>query len=262
MATDLISGYSSPLRFKKNLRPGVVHPLDGLPIEIIAQLDDVVDHPIVQYFDHFTAYSGPTAEGSAAEWTLVGTTGVATVSVLGQDYGAIELSTGTSADDNAVLRQTSMTFNYDTTNNMWVAVRLNLSDADDMEAYVGITADNGDFVAGLPAHGLFFEKAETATNWDFHVRDDGTSTENTADFTGLTIADATDMILVIRVENGNITPHVHTASTGWISGTTVASSDANVPGTTDDMRFHVALETGAAAAGTSQIDWVLLAKER
>lgn len=260
MATPLINGYSAPLRFKKNLKPGAVHPLDGAPIEVVGQMGDLIDNGQVHSFDHFVNYAGPLAEGSAGGYTLVGTTGTATLAHTGEDHGKITVLTGTTEDNNFVFRNDAHTVNYATDKLILWAVKLSITDANDMEFYAGLAVVAADWVATLPTDGFFFEKAETATNFDFHVRASGTSTENAADFSGLTVGDGEDVVLVIRIENGHITPYVWHSDT-WYTGTTVLSSDANVPATTADLEAQVAAETGNAGAEGAEIDWIYVSKE-
>lgn len=252
-------GFSNPLRFKRNLRPGAVHPLDGVPIEIVGQMQTVIDDPVAFSMDHFANYAGPLAEGTAGGYTLVGTVGTATLAHTAEDHGKITVLTGTTEDDNFVFRNDSLTINYATDRLVIWVCSLNLTDVDDMEFFAGITVSNSDFVAGLPASGLFFEKAETATDLDFHVRESGTSTEQTA--LGLTLVDGDELILAIRIENGAVTPYVHQSSTGWITGTTRLSTDANMPLTTDDLLMQIAVETGNAGAEGVEMDWMFAMKE-
>lgn len=261
----LATGFSNPLRYNtKALVGGSPHPLEDMPIEIVSQMDDVVEDPMIVMFDHFLKYYGTLAENAAGPYRLTGTVGTATIALTpNAEYGAIRVSTSNVEDDNLMLRQTDMTFLYDTDQLTVVAARMSLSDVDDMEVFFGIAETNVDFVAALPTYGIFFEKAEAATNFDFHVRDASTSTENTADFAGVVLADDTPFVLAIRIENGNITPYMWTAATGWVAGTTVAKTDANLPDDPGDiMQCQLGIETGAAAAAYADLDWLLLAKSR
>ena len=258
MATN---GYGSPLRFKAQLRPGVDHPLDGIPIDVAGQLQNVVPSALVHSFDHFTKTSGPLAEGAANNgYTLVGTTGVAVATLAVDDSGKYILTTGGTENDNAVLRQTAHTINYSTSLNIIWAARIALNDVNDGEFWAGINVDNSDFVAGLPADGFFFSKAETATELSFQVRGGGTST--TVALGAPTLVDDQEYVLVIRIVNGNVTPYVYDVTAeAWTEGAVTLSTDANQPATTIDMHQHIALETGAAAALTCSIDWMYLGKD-
>lgn len=254
------TGYSSPLRFIRNLRPGVEHPLGGIPIEVIGQMRGVLSNTVSYFFDHFTGPAGPLAEGDAGAYTLVGTTGTAVAVIEQEDHGVLRVETGTTENDNAVWRQRAQVINYATDKLILWACRISLSDADDMEFFAGLTVSNGDFVAGLPASGLFFSKAETATQLSFQIRESGTST--TVGPLGPTLTDGGDVIIVIRVENGHVTPYIQdVATSAWTVGATTLSSDANMPLVTDDLLSHHAIETGAAAAKNAQLDWLYMSKE-
>ena len=254
-------GYSSPLRFRRNIRPGVQHPLDGAPIDVVAKLNGAMSDAFPFFVDDFQLYQGPLVEATTNGYELAGAVGVATAQIADDaDHGRIQLITGATEDDNLAFRRNDAPILYSTTDLILVASRFNLSIVNDMEAFFGIAENVDDWVATLPDFGLFFEKAETATNFDFHVRSSGTSTENTADFTGVTLTNTTDVICVIRIENGHVTPWVWTLASGWVSGTTVLSSDANMPSTTEQMVVTWAAETGSAAAKRVDIDWVLAGK--
>lgn len=114
MATKEQTGFASPLRFVRNLRPGVVNPLSEVPIEVVGQMRGVLDNTLSYSFDHFTGPAGPLAEGAAGAYTLVGTTGTAVAVIEQEDHGVIRVETGATENDNAVWRQRAQVINYAT----------------------------------------------------------------------------------------------------------------------------------------------------
>lgn len=246
-------GYSNPLVFKRNLRPGVIHPLDGMSISHATDFDGATSNKrFIEYFDPFLIYVGPTSEGVAGSYGLTGTVGTATITVTSTNSdGRIVINTGATEDDNFVFNQGNHRPTIGNGDLIIVAYRLSLSDVDDMEAYAGWAAFSADWVAALPAHGVFFAKAETQTSLDFHVRGSGASTTQT--FSDVTLTDNAFVELVIRIENGDITPYVYDG-TKWHIGTTVLRTDANYPSTSTALFLQLAAETGAAASKSIALD--------
>lgn len=252
--------FEGPLKYKKT-----GNPLNGAPLHLVNAIG--IDGGAHGYASHFFTWEGPEAEGQDAGWVLSGATGAATV-VFPTDIadGAIQLTSQTGiANTNAQLEYNG-NFHYTVGKRMWCFAKFALSDADDMEAFFGLgTPGNADFVAGFPAEGFFFEKAETATTWDFHARDGGTSTERTSVFSGLTLADDTMVIIGFVVDDlGNIIPYWTTDDNAreWTAGTAVAAGTANIPDdAADELSLYFGIETGASAADYMEIDWVLVAQE-
>lgn len=241
------------------------HPLDGAPIGLVNRLS--LQGGGDGYASDFMFWEGPTAEGTTAGWTLSGAVGTSTALVsTSAPTGALVLSTSGTADDNACLEYKG-NLHYVVGKRLWCYAKLALSDADDMEAYFGLgTPGATDFVATLPAEGIFFSKAETATKWSVQVRDGGTSTTSASNPSGLTLADATSVVIGFTVDpKGNITPYWTTDPTArsWTAGTTIVAGTANLPDdAADELSLYFACETGATAVASMTIDWVLAAQER
>lgn len=240
------------------------HPFDRLPLTITDQVGATGAGGITWVFDHFTEWFGPIAEGTLNGWTLSGATGVSTVTSRAVEHGIIRLAASTSANANAMLQFTDFTLLYESGSRLWFFTRIALSDANDMEAFVGISTTNTDFIAGLPADGLFFEKAETATDWDFHVRQNSTETEDTTAFS-VTLADDTFHTLGILVNAaGTVTPYYSADSATFTAGTGQASTVATMPDSSVDvMTPHWGIEGGASSPNDyMDLDWFFVAKER
>jgi hypothetical protein len=131
---------------------------------------------------------------------------------------------------------------------MWCFAKFNISDADDMEAVFGLLPPAAEAAADTTAEllalddGIYFEKAETATEFDAHTRKNDTSTEAT--LCTATFADGTDRILGFSVD---VAGNVHF----W-------------DGTTIDNLVEVATVnvTGAALAKDITVDWFFVVQER
>lgn len=268
------TGYSSPLIFKRNIAPGVLHPFDGLPVEIVPRLNSGRGASgltqIAHHFDNFTNYLGPAAEGTANSWVLSGARGTATT-IINQNtaiVGRLDLVTSAADNDIAMLQYTGVHTRYATASDLWFSTEINVSTSQALlgELFWGATATNSDFVTAFPTAGFFFEKGPTATNLDFHVRNGGTSTENTEDFVGLDLTNSAGLTLVVRISGGNVTPYVYQSfTTGqadqWYVGTTVLAGDANMPSTSEDLFLHWGLQNAEAASHTMQLLRAFLARE-
>lgn len=265
-------GYSNPLAFKRNARGGVLHPFDGLPIEVVGQIgvNGISGYRTV-YFNHMDRWEGPAGTNLATTteggWTATiiaagaGNAGAITVRD-SAEYGVLRLTTDNAAGDNINLQLDGSSVRYRNNKRMVVAARLAIVDADATVVMFGLALENlTDFVAALPTDGIFFEKAATATNFDFQVRQDGTSTENTAAL-NLTLTDNTFVTLGFLVtEAGHIRPFT-IASTGTVTyGTTVAATNANIPDD-EDLALFLGIETSSAAGQSVDVDWMLVAVER
>lgn len=243
------------------------HPFTGLPLDIVAQIGNDGDGGMYQMFNHFTEWAGPVADGTlgGVVMTSVNTGRVdLPAQASGVQDSVIRLTADGTDNDNSMLEWRLVPMNYTVGKQMWFFMRFELEDADDAEVHFGLMTTNADFIAGLPADGLFFEKAETATDFDFHVRKDGTSTENTPAGLGLTLADDTFVTLGFHVNAaGTVTPYSISNAGVVTAGTAHLSTDANMPDAAADiMTPHVGIETGDTAETYIGIDWLAVVRER
>lgn len=240
---------------------------DQMPLVLQQLVGDRGIAGYLNYFNHFETWNGPLAEGTLGGWVLSGATGVATVALTLDEVntGIIALTTETAvANANAQLQLTSMPISYKVGKRLWCFAKLKLSDVDDELAMFGLMGVDTDVFSTLPTQGIFFEKDETVTDWDFHVRDGGASTEDTT-FSGLTLADDTYHVLGFSVDVvGNVTPYFGTTSSGLKAYTTVARSNTQL-GTlntgADIMVPTFAVQTGASQADNMEVDWLLVCRE-
>lgn len=243
------------------VNPGKV--LDGIPLQAYQDIFGWRG-----YVSDFVYYEGPVAEGTDGGIILSNAAGTATitrVTATGRTTnGVIRLTVSTTEDDHATL-EFPLRFIYEAGKQMVVFARFAISDADDMEAFFGLaTPGDTDWVASLGVEGIFFEKAETAVDFDFHVRDNSTSTEDTT-FSGTTLfADDTFIIVGFRVlESGVIIPYYGTDINSMTAGTSVSASDANLPNDVgDELSLYFAIEGGSTDADYMDIDWVVALMER
>jgi hypothetical protein len=248
------------------------HPFNNLPAHIRSQIGSSGNNGHKIFFEDFYTFPGgadPTVEAAMdAGWALVGTTDTATWELRQeQANGVLRCLVGAAAGGNSVTRLHNYLWLYDSTKDFWCFARMALSDANDMTVYFGMTSSNNDFVAGLPADGMFFEKHETATDFDFHVRKDGTSTENALDFSA-TLADDTYFTIGFKVSgtgkggNGGIIPYLSVDSATFTAGTETLSTVANVPDAATDLMYpQLGIETGASAADYVDLDWIMIVEE-
>ncbi len=239
---------------------GANHRFNGLPLEVVGQIGQAGTSGIQTVFDHFYSWKGPAGHvtAPAAGWFVEGSNNSESATALAStQFGVLQLSTGTVDNNFIQMRLAGEAFRYVSGKRLWCFARFAMSDADDMETYFGLSLTDTNFLDTLPTDGIFFEKAETATSFDFHARQNGTSTERTA-IAG-TLADDTYIELGFTVNPyGSIIP--------WYNGTAlnasvVGASNANIPDD-EDLTIILGCQTGAAAANTINLDWLLVGQER
>lgn len=237
--------------------------LDDLPVDLVGQIGVTGLLGVQYYFNHFHMWEGPVAEGTAGGWLLSGVTGAATIVKNAVRGGEIVLTADATGNCDPTLQlgntTANMPFRYSVGKRLWVAARLKMGTVTSTEAFFGLgTADTEPTVTNtLPADGIFFEKAAAATTWDFHARQDGTSTERTG--IGSTLVDDTHSIVGFQVDvQGNILPFHVNVLTG-LTASRINVGDANIPDAAGDtLTFMVALR---GASQTITLDWLLLAQE-
>jgi hypothetical protein len=240
-----------------------------LPIDVVNQIATYLAGPNAMpgyagYFSHFMRWEGPVAEGAAAGWLLSGTTGAATIAETAVKGGEIVLTADATGSCNPTLQlgntTAHMPFTYTVGKRMWCFARLKLVTVATTEVFFGFgTADTSPCVTGtFPSDGIFFEKASTATKFDFHARQNGTSTETTT--VGSTLVDDTYTIVGFTVDVlGNIQPYQGTTAISALSTGAVAVANANIPdAAADTMTFMLGI---LGASMTATMDWLLVAQE-
>lgn len=244
------------------------HPLDRAPLALVNKIN--LHGAGDGYASDFFSWEGPIAAGTVGRWTLGGGTGAATITITAADLtGTIRLTDAATAGGNANLELRGQ-WHYTVGKRLWCFARIAVSDANDCLPYFGLALPgHTDWVAALPAEGIFFEKAETATVWDFHVRDNSTSTERANCFgTGnYTVEDGVYQVLgFVITEKGHIIPYRCSdaaQAASFVAGTHVAAATANIPDdTADEFSLYFSQETGNGEADYMDIDWVLVAQER
>lgn len=232
----------------------------GLPLEIVSQLGADGLGGLQHYFNHFTRWEGPVAEGAASGWLLSGTTGAATITFTSVRSGEIVLTADATGSCNPTLQlgaaTTHMPFIYSVGKRLWGAARFKLVTVATTEVFFGFgTADTSPCVTGtFPSDGLFFNKASTDTKISFDARKDGTSTAKAS--IGATLADATYTTLGVYVDpTGNVHLFQDNAE---LTASMIAAGTANLPGSGDPMQFMIGI---LGASMTMTLDWVLAAQE-
>ncbi len=244
---------------------------NGLPIDVMGQIGNVLagvnaDAGVLFEFSHFMRWPGPISETVPATggWLLTCGTGAGTVVETNVRNGEIALTVDATAGGNPTLQLGNTTshapFRYTVGKRMWCFARLKILTVASTEVFFGLcTPDTAPCVTStFPSDGIFFEKASTATKFDFHARQDGTSTETTT--VGSTLVDDTYTIIGFTVDAlGNIQPYQGATAVSALATGAVAVGNANIPDAAGDvLTFEVAL-LGNAMSVT--LDWLLLAQE-
>lgn len=242
-------------RFQK----ATTHVLNGVPA---AALDPISTFSGYQVFStDFLIWTGPATGGTAGGWQVddVGTSVVALED--SAQFGSVQFQTGGTEDNNCIAQVNGEPWRYVVGKKLWCFARLNVSDADDMEAIFGLAISTADPIGGtFPTDGIFFEKAETATEFDFHARKNGASTERT--LVSTTMTDGGYRILGFVVDAaGNVTAYDGSTLDNLTAIATVATGNANLPDD-EDLSLIFGAETGGGAAKDITVDWVFVAQER
>lgn len=237
------------------------HTLSQLPYAVLDQISSLSGYHY--YADDFHKYTGPAVgTGSpAGGWTVNdGNTGVVVAEASSQ-FGSVRVETDGTENDNTHLSLSGESFRYVVGKRLWCFARLNVSDANDMEALFGLIIATADPLGGtFPTDGIFFEKAETATEFDFHVRKDGASTEST--LVSSTLTDGGYVVLGFVVDpSGAVTAYEGTGLNDLTVIDTVATGNANLPDD-EDLTLTFGAETGDNAAKDITIDWCFVCQER
>jgi len=185
------------------------HALDYMPFSVVQQIPTFAGYR-AWVEDWVTGYRGAaTGETDTNGWRI-GETGTSAVALETTATGAVlKIATGGTDDNCTALQRIEDNWYYVLGKRMWCFAKFNLDDVDLGEALFGLipaTAATGlDTFTELLAldDGIYWEKAVTATKFDFHVRKNDVDTENT--LVSGTFADATDRILGFTADaQGNI----------------------------------------------------------
>ena len=241
------------------------HTLDKGPV---AALDGIATFSGYQYYtDDFLNYTGPATGAAQANWNL-SDTGTSVVALEANvTSGALKIQTG-ATDNNSAFLQRTVTGNpwtYVPGKRMWVFSKFNLSDANDDEIVFGLlpatAVGDMDTIAKVLAldDGIFFEKAETATEFDFHTRKGDVSTEAT--LVSATFVDGVDQILgFVADASGNIKAYGGTTFDNLVEIASVTAGTGTIPNDAA-MTLMWGIETGDNAAKDITVDWVFAAQE-
>ena len=222
--------------------------------------------------DDFLIYTGPlTGAACTGGWQVADTgTGVVGSGIPGtpdtSGYGFLSVGSGASDDDCTIIMLCGEAMKYVVGKQMWAFARVKLSDADDMEAFWGLAASSAVAVDTAAEFlgvddGIYFEKAETATAFDFHARKNDASSELTA--VTATLADATYRIMGFSVSSaGAITVYDGTTWEDLAVVGTIAAGTANIPNDVA-LTLYFGNQSGAAAqSDTIVVDWYVIGQER
>lgn len=234
------------------------HYLNGAPLDALVRIGQLSN--MRWWATDFTEYEGPNTAGEAGGWTLTETAaGVGNAQRVDIDDSAeggwLKMLTDNGDNDTEILQRTGEPWRYVLGRRMWFAIKVRTTTANDGEMFFGLAITDTSPIASAPSDGLYFEKAETATAMNFHARKGAAETQLTAiDPTAL--ADATARIYAFFIERtGAVSVYVD----GILAGT-IAAGNVNMPDT-EDLALMFAYQTGAAAAKSMDIDWVVVATE-
>lgn len=242
--------------------------LDQAPLALVDKLSIIAGETGTRhqgYANDFVHWEGPTADAAApgvGGWIVASVDGggdaAESVDVRdGAQFGILRILTNDADNDNTNLILNGSAFRYVKGKRLWFAIRCAPQTAADQELFFGLAIEGDtDPINTFPTDGFFFEKAETATAMDFHVRQNGTSTEDTAIDTIAMTNDGMREYGFMVDEAGNINYYFQGVKVG-----SVASTDANIPDD-EDLTVYVGVQTGGLAAMYLDVDWLFVAQER
>lgn len=219
------------------------------------------------YSSDFVTWEGPTAEGTDGGLILRGAVGAGTITrPATQNIGVIRLTTQATAGGDVSLEIPAQ-FGYVVGKRIWFLARFALSDVDDIQMILGLgTPGTADPMVTAPVEGIYFAKAsDTDQDPDFIVRDNSTSTSNTA-LTGTTFLATNDAFYYLGFTvsvGGAITPYYGTSLSALTAGTAVAAGNANLPDDAgDELSIYVGCLTGNGEADYLDLDQLICVQER
>lgn len=239
------------------------HPFTGLPVDIVARIgDDTLARSFV-YYNHFHTWEGPLSAASAGGWTFTAATGTDTIAISTSASGKIVLTNDATGSAKSCLTYAPAgtghsPFTFTKGKRMWCFANLAFGTVASTEFFMGFgTPDLSPSTSDtFPSDGIFLEKAASATDLDFHVRQDGSSTESTPAL-GTTFTDGTSKTVGFVVDlDGNGIPYL--GLTPQISKI-VPNSSTNWPDAGADVMTFMVGHRGASQTVT--LDWLLFGAE-
>lgn len=242
------------------------HPFTGMPQHFAAQISSMGFHGYVNDFHSWEGAVGDSAAPGTGGWIVTSVDGGGDAGEVidvkdSTTYGALRILSNDADNDSTQIQLNGSAFKYVAGKRLWFFTRWAVQDADDSEVGFGLVIETAtDMIGTAPTDGLYFEKAETATAMDFHVRKDDAETEST--LLGGTLSDDTYRIQGFVVNtDGSITVYDGTDIEAMTVVATIAATNANLP-TDEDLTIAYHVQTGAAATRYLDIDWVLCVQER
>lgn len=248
------TGFRGPLFFSA---PHL--PFDSIPLSIAQAL--TADRSGVAVGGN-ALYTGPRTAGTSGGWTLTETSaGAGNGNNVAQNHlGQLVLTTDNGDNDLENMQYTGRLFRYSTTRKLACFARIALGDANDGEALFGLAVADTSLTASAPADGIYFNKAETATDWTINVISSAAS--STTATAGLTLSDDGFVVLGFTIVGGAIrwwakadsNDQLNDDNPFWLgAGTSIVNT--NAPATTTDLLLSLGIQTGATDVDYMTVDW-------
>jgi hypothetical protein len=244
------------------------HPFDQCPTAPLDRISSISGYHY--YLEHFETYEGPAGNtgNTITDGWLLGDTNTAVIAIdAAAQFGALNMATAGAENDSVFLMRPGGQWAYTAGKRLWCFAKFNLTDANDMDAYFGLRADATteaaiDTIAEniAVANGVFFEKAETATQFDFHTRNTSVGTEDT--LVTSAFSDSVDRMIGFTVDTaGAIHAWDGTTFDNLTEVATRAVGVSSIP--TANLSLCFGFENGAGAdAENMTVDWLFVAQER
>lgn len=221
---------------------GVVNVEKNDPLGQLGMLDPTKYHV---WFDDFDDYD-------ANMWTETATsagTGTSAVTVPDADGGLARITTAANEDDGIFIEWDSETFKVETGKKLWIKARLQVGDAVQSDLIIGLHSTDTTPLDATHRFAFISEDGDAALF--FNVDDNTTDADSS---TVATLADDT-FLEVAAYYDGKGTVEL------WADGAMVAKmTDVDVP--SGELAIGIGYLNGAAGAETTDVDYLLVIKER
>jgi len=222
---------------------GVSNVAVGNPLYEFGQLDPTTYHV---FFDDFDVLPVD------ANWTLTAVsvgTGTSAITIADADNGVALITTAANEDDGIFAEWDAETFKIETGKKAWIKARFRVGDAIQSDMVIGLHSTST--TPQTATHRFLFETVDGAAAMYFNVDDNTTDADSG---TVVTLADDTWVTVAAYYDGAStIELYANDVRAARMTGVAVPSGE---------LAVGFGYLNGAAGAETTEIDYILVAKER
>ena len=204
----------------------------------------------------FHTYFNDFDQFVAADWTVLETQAGATQALTAGNGGLLLLTNTATEDDLCGVQKTPANFALNSGKKAWHATKFQASDVTQNDLLVGLVIINATPIATPPTDGIYFLSADGAATVQIICRKNATTGSISATVTGLTLANATDVVLQWYYDGAGKLFY-------GFNGTQVGVLDvANYFPDATNLAPMLVLQAGEAGAETMTVDYTYTVVER